>query len=529
MGMYISKHEHGWSPDLLKEQFDFGVEDLDDALLKVSKKPDNLSSLLNSAIDYAGYVSVLEPSSSELYRALNIAAHATRCIFLLADLSITEEYDLSVGEGDPFRFRQTGPTSYSNSPRWQQGFYLAAACREAPILDSLVARSTEIMLHPRASQGVDKYVHPMVDTLKSLYTNPTSETMAKLTVALEATDPERIRADMANFSENIQEEAMDYVLDIAVPEMELLLRIMEQDADKFNASLAKALELHKKHWSSKERRSDPRGFIALAPLGLACIAHDLGIPIEVESEYIPKYILEKQFLADLQAEKVVHYREPQITQIPEPEELSSEVSAAISEINELIPQYERAREERYSLEEIKYSDEANFTQAQQQELSAIIREVFKYLRKIAQRGAEIYIRRNYPTALLEYGLPDLGNRSRVTDFHQVWRIPITNNKDQDLYIVIAAIGGGSALGYMKIGDLQYSEGTPQYFDEVVRRMSQSQDSPEAQRVATQLQTARKNRGVRYLEVRTHLKLDGQGNGTIGDVEVQEFDLSFANV
>jgi hypothetical protein len=293
--MYIERHEHGWAPDEIQKRLNFYKEDLQDALNYVTKKPDNLSSLMRSALNYAGYLSVLEPNSAQLYRSLSIAANTVMSIFNLADLSITEEYDLYVGEGPAFSFPQTGPRSYSDSGRWQKGFYLAFACREKYVLESLVRKSTDIVRHPKASEGVNEYSHLIVDALKSFYNaavedslepyTTRGDTVKKLTAALKATDPSKV-----------MESTIDGMLNLAVPEMEMIFRILEGDSEAFNASLAKALELHKKHWSSDEQMSgDPRGFIAIAPLGIACYAYDAGFPIEVESEYIPKYILEKQY------------------------------------------------------------------------------------------------------------------------------------------------------------------------------------------------------------------------------------------
>jgi hypothetical protein len=289
--MFIARHDHGWEPDILSEQLDYAAEDLQDALVKVDKKPNNIYSLLKSSIDYAGYLSVLEPNSSQLKRSLTIAAKTTRCIFSLADPSITIEYDLDVGEGPVFSFPQTGPTSYSDSTVWQKGFYLAAACREKYVLDDLTSISTEVMR--QSSAIVNECEHLMVDALKSLYDieTPVAETLKKLTDALKATDPDKI-----------PEMTIDATLNITVPEIELIIRFLEGDAQAFNASLAKALECHKKLWSSNEQMAgDPRGFIVIGPLGIACYAYDAGFPIEVESEYIPKYILEKQYLAKQQA------------------------------------------------------------------------------------------------------------------------------------------------------------------------------------------------------------------------------------
>jgi hypothetical protein len=292
--MYIARHKHGWNPNDFQEQLDYYAEDLQDALAKVSKQPGNLSSLLGVAIDYAGYLSVLEPTSFDLWRTLRIAAYTAKCIFLLADRSITEEYDLDVGEGPLFSFPQTGPTSYSHSGTWEKGYYLGFACREQHILDSQVMRSTDIAR--QSSTTSNEYGYLMIDALKSFYASryevdtrieetSDEETSQKLQAALDATDADRIMP-----------ETIDGTINIALPEMELLACLLENNPQHFNESLADALECHKKYWSSSEDMAgDPRGFIAIGPLGLACAAYDLGFPIEIESEYIPKYILEKQY------------------------------------------------------------------------------------------------------------------------------------------------------------------------------------------------------------------------------------------
>jgi Immunity protein 49 len=293
--MYISRHEHDWKPNDLQEQLCYCKEDLQDALVKVTKKPSNLSSLLSSAMEYAGFLSVLEPTSSQIYRALSIAANTVMSIFNLADLSITEEYDLYVGEGQAFSFPQTGPTSYSSSSNWQNGYYTAFACREKYVLESLVRKSTDIMR--QRSEGVNEYSYLMVDALKSFYSSYyeskdlIKETSIKLRAAIDATDADKIIP-----------LTIDGTISFALPAMELLASLLEGNVQNFNESLADALECHKKYWSSDEQKAgDPRGFIAVAPLGLACAAYDAGFPVEVESDYIPKCILERQFFAKQKA------------------------------------------------------------------------------------------------------------------------------------------------------------------------------------------------------------------------------------
>jgi hypothetical protein len=289
--MYIARHEHGWEPENIRERLNHYEEDLQDSLNYVTKKPSNLGSLLRSALNYAGYLSVLEPNSVQIYRALSIAANTISSIFSLADLSITEKYDLYVGEGPAFSFPQTGPSTYSDSVTWKEGYFLAAACREKHVLDSLVSRSTDIMR--QSSGGVNEYSHLVVDALKSFYNLETSieETNEKLIAIAGATDESKIRP-----------LTMDATINIVLPEMELISCILEGNVEHFNESLTDALNCHKRHWSSDEQMSgDPRGFIAIGLLGIACFAYDAGFPIEVESDYIPKCILERQFFAQKKA------------------------------------------------------------------------------------------------------------------------------------------------------------------------------------------------------------------------------------
>lgn len=60
---------------------------------------------------------------------------------------------------------------------------------------------------------------------------------------------------------------------------------------RFNDALAEALQLYKGFWSTEENEETPNGYVAIGPLGLASVAHDIGVPIEVQSEYLPQYLV----------------------------------------------------------------------------------------------------------------------------------------------------------------------------------------------------------------------------------------------
>ncbi|WP_332112167.1 Imm49 family immunity protein [Streptomyces gossypiisoli] len=46
--------------------------------------------------------------------------------------------------------------------------------------------------------------------------------------------------------------------------------------------------------------SRPRALSPSPPLAMACFAHDAGIPIEVESEYLPATLLGRNWLGEFQ-------------------------------------------------------------------------------------------------------------------------------------------------------------------------------------------------------------------------------------
>ncbi|MFE7099574.1 Imm49 family immunity protein [Streptomyces erythrochromogenes] len=89
---------------------------------------------------------------------------------------------------------------------------------------------------------------------------------------------------------------------LAYTPMKVLHRSLRNHQAGFNQALATALRWHKDHWSREESQAiDATGLIALAPLALACIAHDAGIPIEVESDYVPAALLRRTWCGELDA------------------------------------------------------------------------------------------------------------------------------------------------------------------------------------------------------------------------------------
>ncbi|MFG3495846.1 immunity 49 family protein [Streptomyces sp. NPDC047928] len=67
--------------------------------------------------------------------------------------------------------------------------------------------------------------------------------------------------------------------------------VVRGDHAGFNRALAAALQWHGEYWTEEDRGGRISGLVALAPLAMACFAQDAGIPIEVESDYLPATLL----------------------------------------------------------------------------------------------------------------------------------------------------------------------------------------------------------------------------------------------
>lgn len=74
---------------------------------------------------------------------------------------------------------------------------------------------------------------------------------------------------------------------------------VRKDREGFNQALVEALELHKSYWTATpEREASVEGCLALGPLAMTCLALDAGFPIEVESDYLPTYLLNRAWVGE---------------------------------------------------------------------------------------------------------------------------------------------------------------------------------------------------------------------------------------
>ncbi|MFF4159447.1 immunity 49 family protein [Streptomyces sp. NPDC001678] len=237
---------------------------------------------LNAALTHCG----ADPRAAKLptWEAFVSAMQVSSALFAAAT-SNEETIERRIGH-EPRTIRATGPTSATDAGTWIAAFFLAVICREQDRMTELAKVPISLM---RASGAeYDEYIYAWVDTLQTWWLQG-GDIGPKLLAAMNGTDPEVARI--------ADREAM---LRLIYPPINLFYRYVLRDHDSFNAELANAVKWHKDYWTKDEGRAiDCAGWVAFEPLAIACMAYDAGFPIEVESEYLPKHLLVRSRVGEL--------------------------------------------------------------------------------------------------------------------------------------------------------------------------------------------------------------------------------------
>ncbi|NUP40105.1 MAG: immunity 49 family protein [Streptomyces sp.] len=274
--MRIPRHEfptRNVSRILVSHTEDFweDVEDLRD-------EPSWFSNVLADAVQLLGRHCLVDPEADKLetWEACVTAMQVGSALFASAQAT-TGSIECRIGH-DMHTIR-AGALPRAHAGNWLNAFWLACVCREKQ-------RMTELCQFPvsrlRQAEGeFDEYIYDWVDALQA-YWLKRPEFGDKLVAAVDGTDPAALR-----------HAPRDGVLQIMYPPMNLLTQLARGDEARFNTELAKALEWHKDYWTRDEDRVlDTRGLVALGPLGVSCLAVQAGFSITVESEYLPKFLLD---------------------------------------------------------------------------------------------------------------------------------------------------------------------------------------------------------------------------------------------
>ncbi|MFI1501737.1 immunity 49 family protein [Streptomyces platensis] len=178
----------------------------------------------------------------------------------------------------------TGPEWYVHPGSWLSAFYLAVMCREKDRITSLCRVPLSVLRENGSRFG--EYDYAWIDTLQTYWLGG-QDLVPKLVTAVDATAPEAID----------DPETVGKLL--SPPPDGDVPPLRPQGPGRLQPGAGqRALQWHKEYWSEEERAFQISGLVALAPLAMACIAHDAGIPIEVESEYLPAVLIKRNWCGE---------------------------------------------------------------------------------------------------------------------------------------------------------------------------------------------------------------------------------------
>ncbi|HUQ03194.1 MAG TPA: immunity 49 family protein [Kofleriaceae bacterium] len=86
--------------------------------------------------------------------------------------------------------------------------------------------------------------------------------------------------------------ARDWVLDVVTPELQLGFRALARDQAGVDQWMTEAIKGHHHYYFQRpDRRNDLMAQLALAPLAMACVAHDMGVRTSVATDYVPARVI----------------------------------------------------------------------------------------------------------------------------------------------------------------------------------------------------------------------------------------------
>ena len=267
---------HKINPEYARQRYEDELSNFEALLQRARGEAAALPLLITKCMEVAEFGSVVDPVSPEIVRALRLAAQAHTALFAVSS-SGGKKVSVPLGKGRRVTYTDSLHESTVHTGRWIEGFYVSTLCRDKTSLSLLCDTPTPLL--KRSTTKGPEYRSIMVDALRAVWKD-TPEKQDLLLEAMTATDPDR--PDVAPVS--------DWVLFIDIHIIRLFFYLTDAD-ERFGQALSLAAEDHKKYWSKASHKSNPAGFLSIPLLGVAALAYDAGLRFDVESDYIPGWLI----------------------------------------------------------------------------------------------------------------------------------------------------------------------------------------------------------------------------------------------
>jgi hypothetical protein len=204
---------------------------------------------------------------------LVLASQAYRIAYQLAAVPSESELAVTIG-GRTGRIQAPGPTRESDCWHYTKAVAFALTARAAEDLALLAGLGEEVFQHGTNLPDTVHYAFALQAYLSG--------------------DAHGVRTQVKAALGNAGRD--DHAECLRQPPVRLLDRLISDDPAGFNRALAEALDLYRQYYSVADRENDPEALISIDALGLACLAHDRGWTIEVESDYLSRRIVDGSWI-----------------------------------------------------------------------------------------------------------------------------------------------------------------------------------------------------------------------------------------
>ncbi|MGE3805851.1 MAG: immunity 49 family protein [Gemmataceae bacterium] len=280
----IKVERHPIDQAFAKDRFQFFDGLVKKLVVNARDNVDFIDRLFLQASTLAQFAAALPNKMAQVDWALRLTAQAAAAMFVSrSPKRASTRCTLGVRE----RFVLSGPVGeeYLDAVSWLQGFYCAAATRQPRVLDQLCA--APISLTRECSTEAMESSHLQVDALRALWLKKANVPARLKEVRAALTDHDRFVRACRGFGK--VKEIQEAVEHFDLPEIQCLLDLVA--GKNLHESFRRALELHRDHCARLDRRNDHQGFLAVDLLGIAVLARQRRIRLDVASEYVPAAIL----------------------------------------------------------------------------------------------------------------------------------------------------------------------------------------------------------------------------------------------
>ncbi|WP_394203298.1 immunity 49 family protein [Shewanella waksmanii] len=167
---------------------------------------------------------------------------------------------------------------YINPAEWFDAYFLAVITRDTESMDTLATFPVEIMR--QSATTTDDVVYSLVEVFQS-YHQREQDFPVKLNKAMKA----------------LLADGDDWSLDIGMGYLETFAALTTNAGFDFNQVLAKNLQRQEQYHirESGPDRAPVCSFIPLQLLGMACMWHDRGNEVIVESDSLPRFLIDGRY------------------------------------------------------------------------------------------------------------------------------------------------------------------------------------------------------------------------------------------